>query len=96
MLKIRVQTYQCAMLAALLCLGFAGGKAQGGNDWDEVSPAPSHSSVPGIRGDVGLKMDPHGQSRVPGVLVQRGLRQLGARRSWNRNDSAGRGGPWPL
>lgn len=58
-------------------------------------PKPPLCSVPGMCGGVGLNMDPHGRSRLPGVLVQRGLRQHGAGRrlgqegqSWERRTVA--------
>lgn len=40
-----------------------------------LCPRPPLYPVPRIRGDVGLKMSPHGRSRLAGVLVQRGLGQ---------------------
>lgn len=51
---------------------------------------PPVCSVAGMHGDVGLKMDTHGRSRLPAVLVQTGLRQYGQEGSWDGNDSARR------
>lgn len=90
MLKRRVQTYQCAQACSLLSFVFARGKA-----WGEM--IGTECPLPQCQGCLGMwdwKWIFMEGADCPGCWCREG--STGQAGVWDGNDSAGRGGSWPL